>query len=121
MQEETGTYVLRLYRKECNAPTKKPTKATLAKADNELALSRVRRSDLESFLRSGAFHKLTPLPAPAAPPPRPPLLRLPSALGVRAFLAALPPVPPSLPRACRPGKAPPQEHPAAARDKSRAE
>ena len=63
MQEETETYVLRLYRKECNAPTKKPTKATLAKADNELALSRVRRSDLESFLRSGAFHKLTPLPA----------------------------------------------------------
>jgi hypothetical protein len=63
MQEESTTYVLRLYRKECAAPTKKPTKATLAKADNELALSRVRRSDLESFLRSGAFHKLTPLPA----------------------------------------------------------
>jgi hypothetical protein len=63
MEQESTTYVLRLYRKECSAPTKKPTKATLAKADNELALSRVRRSDLESFLRSGAFHKLTALPA----------------------------------------------------------
>lgn len=63
MKQEPTTYVLRLYRKECSGPTKKPTKATLAKADNELALSRVRRSDLETVLRSGAFHKLTALPA----------------------------------------------------------
>lgn len=64
METETNTEgVARLYRKECNGSSRKPTKATLVAVDKELALSRVRRHDLESFIRSGAFHKLTPLPA----------------------------------------------------------
>jgi len=54
-------FIVRLFRKECASPTKKPTKAVLAIADHELALSRVRRPDLESFIRSGGFHQLPAL------------------------------------------------------------
>jgi len=56
-------FIVRLFHKQCAAPTKRPTKAVLAKADHELALSRVRRNDLESFIRSGGFHRLPALPA----------------------------------------------------------
>jgi len=55
--------VVRMFRKECAEPTRKPAKGVLAELDHELILARVRRSDLETFIRSGGFHKLTPLPA----------------------------------------------------------
>jgi len=59
----TERFTIRLYRKEGVSTTKKPTKAILAKADHALALSRVRRPDLESFIRSGGFHRLPALPS----------------------------------------------------------
>jgi hypothetical protein len=62
-KEESTEGIVRLYRKECGSPSRKPTKTVLAIVDNELALSRVRRESLEAFIRSGGFHKLTPLPA----------------------------------------------------------
>jgi hypothetical protein len=53
--------MIRIYRKTSSTNTRKPTKATLAAVDHLLALSRVRRPDLEAFLRSGGFQALPDL------------------------------------------------------------
>jgi hypothetical protein len=53
--------MIRIYRKASISPTRKPTKAILEYADYLLVLSKVRRPELEAFLRSGAFHSLPEL------------------------------------------------------------
>jgi hypothetical protein len=50
--------MIRIYRKASITPTRKPTKATLEYVDYLLVLSKIRRPELEAFIRSGAFHSL---------------------------------------------------------------
>jgi hypothetical protein len=52
-----------MYRKAVAGPTKKPTKAQAKALDHALALARVKREDLVSFVLSGGFHKLPAIPA----------------------------------------------------------
>ena len=48
-----------IYRITTAAPTKKPTKAARERAAHALQLARVRRPELEQFIESGGFHRLT--------------------------------------------------------------
>ena len=53
--------MIRISRKASLTPTRKPTKAIVEYADYLLVLSKIRRPELEAFLRSGAFHSLPEL------------------------------------------------------------
>ena len=54
-------FIIRLMRQQVPAQSRRPRKADIAAAHHELELARVRRPDLESFIESGGFHRLSPL------------------------------------------------------------
>ena len=54
-------FLIRMLRQDSSSTTKRPTKTLIAAAHRELELARVRRPDLESFIESGGFHRLTRL------------------------------------------------------------
>lgn len=60
---ETTYFMVLLYRKTVAGPTKRPTKAKAKDLAHALALSRVNRDDLVSFILAGGFHRLPAIPA----------------------------------------------------------